>query len=227
MHNETFIISLGGSRIMPNEIDVEFLKAFRDLILNEVEKGKKFAVVCGGGALARQYIESAKELGQNNEDELDWVGIASTRLNAELVRVIFGDSAYEKIILDPDILPSTEKAILVGGGWKPGNSSDLASVHVARSLGANKLINLSNIDYVYDKDPRKFSDAQKIEKISWADFRKLLPPGWSAGLSSPFDPVAAKEGEALGLEVAILNGNNIDNLAKYLNGEEFIGTKIS
>lgn len=229
MQNETFVISLGGSIIIPNEVDIDFLKSFRELILNEFKKSKKFAVVCGGGALARKYIESAKLLGENSESELDWVGIASTRQNAELVRVMFGDSAFEKIILDPDVVPNTDKGILVGGGWKPGNSSDLASVHMARSLNAKKLINLSNIDYVYDKDPKQFPDAVKIEKISWSDFRKILPApeNWQAGMSAPFDPVAAREAEALGLEVYILNGKNIDNLAKCLNNEEFIGTKIS
>lgn len=229
MQNETFVISLGGSIIIPNEVDIDFLKSFRELILNEVKKGKKFAVVCGGGALARKYIESAKLLGQDKENALDWVGIASTRQNAELVRVMFDDSAFEKIIFDPDIVPSTEKSVLVGGGWKPGNSSDLASVHMAKSLDAKKLINLSNIDFVYDKDPKQFPDAEKIEKISWADFRKILPApeNWKAGMSAPFDPVAAREAETQGLEVFILNGKNIENLAKYLSNEEFIGTKIS
>lgn len=229
MQNETFVISLGGSIIIPNEIDIDFLKSFRELILNEVKKGKKFAVVCGGGALARKYIESAKLLGQDKENELDWVGIASTRQNAELVRVMFGDSAFEKIIFDPDLVPNTDKGVLVGGGWKPGNSSDLASVHMAKSLNAKNLINLSNIDFVYNKDPKQFPDAEKIEKISWSDFRKILPApeNWKAGMSAPFDPVAAREAETLGLEVSILNGKNIENLAKYLSDEEFIGTKIS
>lgn len=229
MDAETFVISLGGSLIVPEQVDVDFLKSFRNLIMNEVSKGRKFAIICGGGALARKYIESAKLLGQNKEDELDWVGIASTRQNAELVRTMFGDLAYEKIILDPDMVPTTDKKILVGGGWKPGNSSDLASVHMAKSLGAKKLINLSNIDFVYNKDPKKFPDAVKIENISWADFRKILPApeNWKAGLSAPFDPVAAREAEAMSLEVCILNGKNIENLAKYINNEEFIGTKIS
>lgn len=229
MQNETFVISLGGSIIIPNELDLNFLKSFRELILNEVKKNKKFAVVCGGGALARKYIESAKLLGQNKENELDWVGIASTRQNAELVRVMFDDSAYEKIILDPDVVPITDKDILVGGGWQPGNSSDLASVHMAKSLNAKKLINLSNIDFVYNKDPKQFPDAEKIENISWSNFRKILPDPdkWKAGLSAPFDPVAAREAEILGLEVYILNGKNIENIAKCLNSEEFMGTKIS
>ncbi|HEY0979731.1 MAG TPA: UMP kinase, partial [Candidatus Paceibacterota bacterium] len=87
--------------------------------------------------------------------------------------------------------------------------------------------NLSNIDYVYTADPRTNPDAQKIENIGWADFRKLIPTEWDPGLSSPFDPVAAREAEALKLEVAVINGNNLEAFEHYLDGKPFSGTVIS
>ncbi len=97
----------------------------------------------------------------------------------------------------------------------------------AKTLGAKKVINLSNIDYVYTADPRTNPDATKIETIGWADFRKLLPEEWDPGLSSPFDPVAAKEAQVLGLEVAVINGAKLDEFEKYLDGKPFGGTVIS
>lgn len=224
--DETIIISLGGSLIVPDGIDTEFLKNFKEVIIDQINKGKRFVVITGGGNTAREYIEGAKVFGVTNADELDWVGIASTRLNGELLRVAFGDMADEKIIMNPDLVHASAKPVLVGAGWQPGNSSDLAAVHVAKSLNAKKLINLSNIDYVYDKDPRKFSDAVKIENISWAEFRKILPENWNPGLSSPFDPIAAREAEKLGLEVVIMNGKNLPNVQKCIGGEEFLGTQI-
>ena len=124
------------------------------------------------------------------------------------------------------MVPETNCPVLVGGGWKPGNSSDLAAIHSAISVGAEKVINLSNIDYAYDKDPNKFPDAVKIEKSSWADFRAILPKEWGPGLSAPFDPIAAKRADEAGLEVAIMNGKNIENLKNYLEGKEFLGTVI-
>ena len=115
---------------------------------------------------------------------------------------------------------------MVGGGWHPGNSSDLAAVHMAKSIGATKIINLSNIDYVYTKDPREFKDATPITESSWSDFRKLLPKDWDPGLNLPFDPIAAREAEALSFEVIVMNGKKVENLKNYLNGESFVGTII-
>ncbi len=223
---ETIIISLGGSVIIPNDIDTDFLKLFVSMIGGYVSKHFKFLIITGGGKTCRRYNKSLKEIVNPKVEDLDWLGIASTRLNAELVRICFKDLAYEKIVLDPDSIPETSRPVLVGGGWKPGNSSDLAAVHGAHSLGATKIINLSNIDYVYDKDPAANTDAKVIKEISWKDFREIIPKEWGPGINSPFDPVAAIEAESLGYEVVILNGKNIENIKNYLDGKEFVGTII-
>ncbi|MBP6931632.1 MAG: UMP kinase [Candidatus Pacebacteria bacterium] len=220
------VISLGGSLVVPDEVDVSFLSAFVKLISEFVNDGFKFVIITGGGRTCRNYNEYLKNIVSPTEEDLDWMGIAATRLNAELVRIAFDGLAHPYIILDPDHMPETDKSIIVGGGWKPGNSSDLAAVHVARIVNAGRVINLSNIDFAYDKDPNKYPDAKKIEDTTWAEFRKILPDEWHPGLSSPFDPVAARESEELGLEVVIMNGKNIENLKNYLNGGEFLGTLI-
>ena len=220
------VISLGGSLIVPNDIDTVFVKQFIETINRYVEKGFKFVIITGGGHTARTYINASKEIITPSHDDLDWIGIAATRMNAELIRVGFGGIAHDSIIMDPDSIPSTDKPVLIGAGWKPGNSSDLAAVHAAGSVGAKKVINLSNIDYAYDKDPKKFPDAKIIKQSSWPDFRAILPTEWNPGLNAPFDPIAAKRAEELGLEVSILNGKNIENLKNYLDGKEFIGTVI-
>jgi uridylate kinase len=220
------VISLGGSLIVPDEIDVAFIKDFVDTIREYVSRGFLFVIITGGGKICRKYNKSVEEIVSPTKDDLDWIGIAATRLNAEFVRVLFGDLAYHRVILDPDTMQGIYSPVIVGGGWKPGNSSDLAAVHAAATLSAKKVVNLSNIDYAYDKDPKKFPDAVKIEKTSWPDFRKFLPKEWEPGLNSPFDPLAAEHAESIGLEVAIMNGKNIENFKKYLDGEEFLGTII-
>jgi len=226
MNIKYIVISLGGSIIVPEQVDTEFLKEFVKTIKEYIERGFRFVIITGGGKTCRNYNKSLEQVVDPSLEDLDLMGIAGTRLNAELVRICFGNLAYEDIILDPDSIPMNNKSIIVGGGWKPGNSSDLAAIHAAKSVGATTIINLSNIDYVYNKDPRKFPDALPILKSDWVEFRKLLPEDWNPGLNIPFDPVAAKEAESLSFEVVIMNGKKIENLKNYLDGKEFVGTII-
>ena len=227
MSTEIIIISLGGSLIVPDEIDVDFLQDFRNLIVAQVALGKKFVVITGGGKICRKYQDAAKTIKELNSSELDWLGIYSTRFNAEFVKILFGDLAEDNIILDPSLPVMLEKSIIIGGGWKPGWSTDYDAVILGKQLGAKRIINLSNIDYAYDKDPNKYPDAKKIEQISWKDYRALIPEEWNPGLSTPFDPIASKMAEEESLEVVIMNGKNIANLEKCLNKEKFMGTVIS
>jgi uridylate kinase len=111
--------------------------------------------------------------------------------------------------------------------YQPGSSSDRAAVRTAIRHGAKRVVNLSNISHVYTADPREDKTAEKIETISWADFRKIIPDTFTPNLSSPFDPEAAKEAEANSIEVATISGENLAELPKYLAGETFVGTKIS
>ena len=220
------VISLGGSLIIPDEIDVAFLNLFVKTIKEYTAKGFNFLIITGGGKICRRYMDSIRQVVETTNEDLDWIGIATTRLNAEFIRICFGDLAYEKIVLDPDAIPRTDRPIIVGGGWKPGNSSDLAAVHCAKSIGSKKILNLSNIDYVYDKDPKTNSNAKPIKEITWIDFMLLFPNDWIPGRNIPFDPIASCEAESLGYEVVILNGKNIDNLKACLDGKEFAGTVV-
>lgn len=208
---ETIIISLGGSLIVPEEIDVDFLKDFKKLILSQTEKKEKFFIITGGGKVCRKYQSAAKLISNPSNTELDMLGIRALNLNAELVRTMFKENIK----------------VNVYGADKPGSSTDLGAVILAKENGAKRVINLSNIDGVYDADPKINPDAKKIEKISWAEYRKLIPKEWKPGLNSPFDPVASELAEKENIEVVIMNGKPIINLTSCLNGEDFMGTIIS
>lgn len=223
---EIIVISLGGSLIIPDQIDLEFLKKFREVIENQTQKGRKFVIITGGGKLCRRYQEVARKLSNPSNEDMDWIGIASLKLNAELLRVIFGELANPKIISNLNEKLDFSKPIIIGSAYEPGHSTDWDAVLAAKNVGAKKVINLSNIDYVYDSDPKENPNAKKFENISWAEYRKLIPETWHPGFSSPFDPTASEMAEAEGIEVVIMNGRPISNLENFLNGEEFKGTKI-
>lgn len=221
---ESIVISLGGSLIVPDEIDTDFLRVFRDLISEF--KDKKIIIICGGGKIARNYQNAARKILKLNNKDADWLGIYAIKINALLVKIIFGNLAHETMVDYPYRRINFKEKVLIASVAKPGWSSDYDAVLLAKNFGIKKLVNLSNINFVYDKDPKKFKNAKPIKLISWKEFRNLLPKKWSPGLNAPFDPVAAREAEKIKLEVTVMNGKNMNNFKNYLEGKKFIGTLI-
>ncbi len=224
---EYIVVSVGGSLIVPEDIDTAFLDRLRSSILAHVKRGISFYIVAGGGMTARSYQKAVEEVrGDLHPEDVDWLGIHATRLNAHLLRALFKDEAQERIVKNPTRRIRGDSSVIIGAGWRPGWSTDYCAVMAAKQLGAKRLVNLSNIDYVYTDDPRHNPDAAPIERITWSDFRSIIPDEWNPGLSSPFDPVASKLAQELKMEVAIINGKKIDEFDKYVSGTSFMGTVI-
>lgn len=228
---ETIILSLGGSIIVPNGgINTKFLSQFNTFIRKKVAEGRRFFIVCGGGSTSRHYRDVGMEvIGEVTEEDLDWLGIHATRLNAHLLRTIFMDIAHPRIIenykrrlTDPEKYP-----VIIAAGWKPGWSTDYCAVLLAKDYHVSTVINLSNIDMVYDKDPRKYPKATPIEKTNWPYFRSLVGDRWKPGMNVPFDPIASDLAEKLDLTLIVLKGNNLDNLGKVFTGQKFVGTVVA
>lgn len=230
---QTIVISLGGSLIAPKEgIDWKFLKKFRALIIEQIKQGKRFVIITGGGNTARLYQEAASKAANLTDDDRDWIGVHSTRLNAHLIKTIFREYAHPRINKNPRTKEDLKKhfskgeGLMVAAGWRPGWSTDYVATILAERLDAKVVINLSNIDYAYTKDPNKYKDAEKLINTDWKFFRKLVGDKWDPGLNAPFDPIASKLAQEIGLEVVILNGKNISNLKRFLENKKFKGTTI-
>ena len=222
---KTIILSLGGSLIFPEDLDKKFLLDFKKVIEKYIKKNYRFVIICGGGRLARNFQQIASEKRKLSSEELDWLGIYATRINAHILKSIFGGYAEENVILNPNQKIAFKKNIVIASGWLPGWSTDYDAVLLAKNLRTKSVINMSNVDYVYDKDPRKQSDAKKIEKMAWKNFRKISGNKWKAGMNVPFDPIAAKEAEKSGIKVYIV-GKDLNNLKNLLDGKKFNGTLI-
>ena len=222
---KTIILSLGGSLIVPNNIDVNFLKDFKKTIEKYIKNNYRFAIICGGGKLARNFQQIASESRKLSVKQLDWLGIYATKINAHLLKSMFSDNANENIISNPTLKVNFKKNIIIAAGWLPGWSTDYDAVLLAKNLCIKGIINMSNVDYVYDKDPRKYEGAKKIKKINWNGFSKLISNKWKAGMNVPFDPVAAKEAQKSRIRVMVI-GKNLKNLENLLDGKKFRGTTI-
>ena len=224
------VISLGGSIVAPDKVDVGFLKELTTLIRSFIENdpNRRFIFVVGGGAPARHWINSYREItgGKAKDDEADWIGIMATRLNAQLVKAVMGEWCSQEVVTDPTQVDPLIGRVLIAAGWKPGFSTDYDAVLLAERFQADAVINLSNIEKVYTADPKTDPNARPIDKISWADFRSMVGDEWVPGKNVPFDTVASRHAEKTGLKVICAAGKDLKNLQKILSGEEFFGTTI-
>lgn len=230
-YTEKVVMSIGGSLIVPNGgIDTKFLSQLNQFVRKELaeNKNRQFFLIIGGGKIARKYRDAGREVigHELTRDDLDWLGIHATKLNAHLVRTIFRDIAHPYIIKHYEIIRKAIEPVVVAAGWKPGWSTDYDAVLLCEDYNVKEMINLSNIAQVYDKDPKQNPDAKPIKKISWPDFRKLVGDEWIPGMNAPFDPVASQKAEEAGIKVAVLSGHDFVNLDKYFKGENFVGTII-
>lgn len=229
LESKRIILSLGGSLVVPSQINTEYLRQFREFIVENIAKGWSFVIIVGGGAPARWYIDAATVVLNNNltNEDKDWLGIHATRQNAHLIRTIFREEAQPAIITNPEEDEINESyRVIVGSGWKPGWSTDYVANKVAERYHAPIVINLSNITQVYNDDPKKNPDAQPIDDMLWSDFRKMVGDEWTPGMNTPYDPIAARLADQTNTTVLIMNGTNLENLQKCLDGEEFIGTML-
>ena len=229
------VLSVGGSLISPKDesgktigtLDHSFIKQFRSLILSQVKKGERFIIVTGGGGPCRAYAGLAHVLAKPSDTDLHWIGIRATQLNAELFRVLFEPVSHPILAGDPAIKQHVIKPILIAAGFEPGWSSDYDAIELANTYGAARVINLTNVDYIYSDDPRKDPNAKSFPDLSWKEYKKVLGmKTFKPAAHVPFDPVAARLGERYGLSVTILNGADLRNLKQCLESKSFKGTVL-
>ncbi len=226
-HTAPIVISLGGSLIVPSTgIDTGFLRDFKALILKQVEQGRRFIIIGGGGWTARAYMNAAHGVAPLAPEDMDWLGIHSCRLNGHLLRTIFRAHAHPVMVNDPRKKKVWHKPILIGTGWRPGASSDYCAVRFARTYGASCIINLSNIERVYSKDPRKHADATPYTTMNWHELKQIVGTKWVPGSSAPFDPIATAWASRWNMKVIVAQGSDIENTNRILTGQSFVGTTI-
>ena len=228
----TKVLSVGGSIVAPEYPDTEFVSKFVSMVKDFLSKNPddRLILVVGGGGPARIYQKAFREVTGTAEndgtDAADWIGIMATRLNAQFVKASFGDLCKEPVVTAPTVAKDFTGRILLAAGWKPGFSTDNDAVLLAEKFNADTVVNLSNIEKVYTDDPRKNPDAKPLDEISWSEFRKMVGDEWIPGKNCPFDPIASKKAQEMGLVVICAGGKNIENTRAILEGKAYTGTTI-
>jgi uridylate kinase len=220
------VISLGGSIIIPDKVDYNYLKKFAKFV-KKFSKKNKVVIVTGGGSTARKYIEGLKHVG-SKADMLSIVGIATTRLNARLVSGIF--DMDEKI---PETLSGVKSALSIRNlvicgalGMQKNMTSDGNAAEVAEAIGGI-FINMTNVDGLYTDNPKTHRNAKFIPEISFKDFKSRIDKiKFKAGQHFVLDQSAAKIINRSKINTYIIS-NDLKNLDRLLKEKDFVGTVIS
>lgn len=152
-------------------------KEIKTLAQNDIEVG----IVIGGGNIIRGVSASAGGIIRRTSG--DYMGMLATVINAvamqEALEHIGMDVRVQSAIEIKEICESyiyrkairhLEKGRIVIFGAGTGNpffTTDTAATLRAVEIGANMIVKATKVDGVYDKDPKKFLDAKKLDTLSY------------------------------------------------------------
>ncbi len=227
MKKKLVVLSLGGSLIIPDKVNIKYLKEFKKIILKHIKK-YKFVIVCGGGSIARKYISPLKEIGRNHHIQ-SLAGIAVTRVNARFISYFFNIDPKKGIPHKKrHIKKYLKKQDLVFCGaleYRSNQTSDGTAAEIAAYFNA-EFINLTNVSGLFDKNPKTHKNAKLIKKISWGDFNKMANRSkFKPGQHFVLDQTASKTILKNKTPTYIL-GKNIKHLENLLKGKKFKGTIV-
>lgn len=220
-NEKLFVISVGGSVFIKDEINSNNIRNFCELINKLNQNGFRFVLVIGGGKTARKYVDVFEELGANNYEK-DQIGIQTTKLNAMLFSKNIKNS---KLIDSIGEIEDINKNYIVGG-QVPGQTTDAVGALIAEKLNVG-FINLSNVDGIYDFDPKENENAYFFEELSFEDMQLLLSekklvPGQNLFVDKHAADILTRSK----IKSAFLNGNHLENFENYLMGNSFRGTIV-
>ncbi len=226
------VIKIGGSLLFEGEdINTKKINEFCSIIR---KRDDILAVICGGGAIARKYIQALRDFGVN-EAKCDVMGIYISRLNAKLIIEGLKDDAYPLV---PESIEDLSRNLLfnkifVLGGLQPGQSTTSVAFEVSEFLNANELLILTDVEGIFDKDPKNNSDAKKFDELSIEKLQNLIVDSSSktqaaAGEYRIFDAVSLQILKRSKIKVRIFSGTNLNLLKKVLDEKiSNVGTIIN
>jgi len=225
-----FVLKIGGSLLFDSAKEIN-LDQFSNLaqVINQLKhEGHEMVIVIGGGFLAKKLVERGKALGANR-DSLDQLGIAATWVCAQLMIAALGDDVHVTPIMTEEQLMElieTEE-LLVLGGLQPGQSTNAVAARVAEIMEAQVLVNVTDVDGVYDSDPRQSLEAKLLSEITLSELRDIVSSLTNEPGAYPlFDRRALDIIERAGIEIWFVNGKDPHNILQAINTGK-IGTRVT
>ncbi|MEM3291137.1 MAG: UMP kinase [Saccharolobus sp.] len=203
--------------------DPNNLLILKESVRELIKYGYRVGIVTGGGNTARHYIKLGREIGIG-EAYLDLLGIWASRLNAYLVTFALQDLAYMNVpqSLEEFIQAWSHNKVVVTGGFQPGQSTAAVAALISEASSSKILVMATNVDGVYERDPRIYNDAKLIPHLTTVDLKKILETSQSvqAGTYELLDPLAIKIIERSRIKVIVMNYKRLSKIIEIINGEE-------
>jgi uridylate kinase len=220
------VLRIGGS-VVASPVNPDLISRYSDLLKNLRKHGHELAVVVGGGVLARDFIRVAKDLGLDEKAQ-DEIAISVSRIFAQLFLKKLGKLGCGNVPLTIEDTAKclTEGKIAVMGGLKRGMTTDTVAALIVEQTNADILIKATNQEGIYDKDPRKYADAVKLDHLRFEDLSRVFAEDkHKAGIHQIIDPEAVKILKRKRVSVFVVNGFKPENVLAVVSGER-VGTVI-
>lgn len=221
------VIRIGGS-VIASPINPALISQYVEVLKELRGQRKEMAVVVGGGSLAREFIALGKQL-QLDQEAQDRLAISVSRLFAQVFTERLGNTCCSDIPTTPEQADAclAKGKIVVMGGLRTGMTTDTVAALMCEKIGADLLIKASNQEGVYNKDPARFRDAKKLDRITLEELTDaLVKSKHEAGIHQIIDPEAIKVLRRTKVRVIVVNGFEPQNVIKAINGQP-VGTVIS
>lgn len=230
---KSIVLKVGGSILYDHLLNVNFdlLKRVKSWYWDIKPNYDSIVLVTGGGGLSRSMEEkiSSSIGGQEN---LHSIAMSLTQTNATMLAAYLEDpeiyvpkklgDAYEYLLSDSG-------KCMVSGGLKIGWSTDMDAAVFADIVESGRVHKVSNVDYIYDKDPKEFFDARPIKDISWEEYFKMFKilPGQQHKANShiPVDVQCSQFCSRKNISFHITGGSllsDYENLKDILNEGTFL-----
>ena len=227
--NDRSVIKIGGSLLFTEDkkLNKERIQNFCQIFKNLKYTGTH-VIVCGGGIIAREYINTVRFF-HGSEALCDTFGIDVSRINSKLLISSFQDFAYPLV---PKSMEELSIALLFGkiivmGGLQPGQSTTSVALEVAEFIQAEELVILTDVEGIYDKDPKQFKDAKLLKSLTYSELQKMIMntagnKQAAAGEYRIFDAVSLQILKRSNIRIRVMSGKDLKEFEKYWNGKKDI-----
>ncbi len=227
------LLKLSGEQLAGREggIDPDFVAWLANEIKKATETGVEMAIVVGGG----NFLRGATIAGEGLERATaDYMGMLATVMNglalmdmlehhhqpARLQTSIQINQVAEPFIRRRAIRHLEKKRVVIvaGGLGKPYLTTDTAAASVALELDCDIILKATKVDGIYDKDPAKYSDARKFDRLKYQEAVENPAIG-------VMDKAALGLAMEQGIPLLVFDLHQDDNILRAVSGGP-IGTRV-